>query len=191
MIENQLATDTRELQIARLRLLAEPADYRYAVVEFLLPVLVQQQLVVAITVALLAMLGAGIYGLIGKAAGQVGNAVWLAFIVALIAALLTALSYASLGAAAIWNVLGDHDALVLAEGLDVFRAPMPPELAGTALRDAGIREATRCHVVAIARDGDMDVAPEPATVLPADADLVLIGDAAAEREFLDGYRRRA
>lgn len=43
------------------------------------------------------MLGAGIYGLIGKAAGQVGNAVWLAFAVALIAALLTALSYASLG----------------------------------------------------------------------------------------------
>jgi len=43
------------------------------------------------------MLGAGIYGLIGKAAGQVGNAVWLSFIVALIAALLTALSYASLG----------------------------------------------------------------------------------------------
>jgi APA family basic amino acid/polyamine antiporter len=43
------------------------------------------------------MLGAGVYGLIGKAAGQVGNAVWLAFIVALVAALLTALSYASLG----------------------------------------------------------------------------------------------
>ncbi len=43
------------------------------------------------------MLGAGIYGLIGKAAGLVGNAVWLAFGVALIAALLTALSYASLG----------------------------------------------------------------------------------------------
>ena len=43
------------------------------------------------------MLGAGIYGLIGKAAGLVGNAVWLAFVVALIAALLTALTYASLG----------------------------------------------------------------------------------------------
>ena len=43
------------------------------------------------------MLGAGIYGLIGKAAGQTGNAVWLAFMVALVAALLTALSYASLG----------------------------------------------------------------------------------------------
>ena len=43
------------------------------------------------------MLGAGIYGLIGQAAGLVGNAVWLAFVVALVAALLTALSYASLG----------------------------------------------------------------------------------------------
>ncbi|TFG88918.1 MAG: amino acid permease [Hyphomicrobiales bacterium] len=47
--------------------------------------------------ALGSMLGAGIYGLIGQAAGQVGNAVWLAFAIALVAALLTALSYASLG----------------------------------------------------------------------------------------------
>jgi amino acid transporter len=43
------------------------------------------------------MLGAGIYGLIGIAAGQMGSAVWLAFAVSLIAALLTGLSYASLG----------------------------------------------------------------------------------------------
>ena len=41
------------------------------------------------------MLGSGIYGLIGQAVGQVGNAVWL--VVALVAAMLTALSYASLG----------------------------------------------------------------------------------------------
>lgn len=47
--------------------------------------------------ALGSMLGSGIYGLIGKAAGLVGNAVWLSFIVALTAALATALSYASLG----------------------------------------------------------------------------------------------
>jgi len=43
------------------------------------------------------MLGSGIYGLIGKAAGDAGNALWLAFVVALVVALLTALSYASLG----------------------------------------------------------------------------------------------
>lgn len=47
--------------------------------------------------ALGSMLGSGIYGLIGKAAGEAGTAVWLSFVVALVAALLTALSYASLG----------------------------------------------------------------------------------------------
>lgn len=43
------------------------------------------------------MLGAGIYGLVGRAAGELGSAVWLGFIVAMVAALLTGLSYASLG----------------------------------------------------------------------------------------------
>ena len=47
--------------------------------------------------ALGSMIGSGIYGLIGKAAGQAGSAVWLAFLVALVAALLTSMSYASLG----------------------------------------------------------------------------------------------
>ncbi|MET0408965.1 MAG: APC family permease [Hyphomicrobium sp.] len=47
--------------------------------------------------ALGSMVGSGIYGLIGKAAGEAGSAVWLSFLAALVAALLTSLSYASLG----------------------------------------------------------------------------------------------
>jgi APA family basic amino acid/polyamine antiporter len=43
------------------------------------------------------MLGSGVYALIGKAAGVMGNAVWLAFLASMAAALLTGLSYASLG----------------------------------------------------------------------------------------------
>lgn len=43
------------------------------------------------------MLGSGIYALIGKVAGTMGNAAWLAFLVSMVAALLTGLSYASLG----------------------------------------------------------------------------------------------
>jgi basic amino acid/polyamine antiporter, APA family len=43
------------------------------------------------------MLGAGIYALIGKTAGTLGNAVWLAFAVAMTGALLTGLSYAAVG----------------------------------------------------------------------------------------------
>ncbi|MFO1484480.1 MAG: amino acid permease [Verrucomicrobiaceae bacterium] len=43
------------------------------------------------------MLGAGIYALIGKAAAGLGNAVWLAFFMAMIGAMLTGLSYACVG----------------------------------------------------------------------------------------------
>ncbi|MBI2298422.1 MAG: amino acid permease [Armatimonadetes bacterium] len=43
------------------------------------------------------MLGSGIYALIGKVAGAMGSACWLAFLVSMVAALLTGLSYASLG----------------------------------------------------------------------------------------------
>lgn len=44
------------------------------------------------------MLGAGIYGLVGKAAGLLGGMVWASFLIAMVAALLTGLSYAALGA---------------------------------------------------------------------------------------------
>ncbi len=44
------------------------------------------------------ILGAGVYALIGPAAGLAGDAVWLAFLVAGVTAALTAYSYARLGA---------------------------------------------------------------------------------------------
>jgi len=43
------------------------------------------------------MLGSGIYALVGKVAGVMGNAVWLAFVTSMVAALMTGLSYAALG----------------------------------------------------------------------------------------------
>ena len=43
------------------------------------------------------MLGAGIYGLLGVVASEMGSAIWLAFALSMVAAGLTGLSYASLG----------------------------------------------------------------------------------------------
>jgi basic amino acid/polyamine antiporter, APA family len=43
------------------------------------------------------ILGSGIYGLVGKAAGEMGYAAWLGFVTSMIAAGLTGLSYASIG----------------------------------------------------------------------------------------------
>lgn len=42
------------------------------------------------------IVGSGIYGTIGVAAGAMGNAVWLAFLAAMVAAMLTGLTYASI-----------------------------------------------------------------------------------------------
>ncbi|MBX3040027.1 MAG: amino acid permease [Bdellovibrionaceae bacterium] len=43
------------------------------------------------------ILGAGVYGLVGKAAGQMGSMAWMAFLISMVAAGLTGLSYASIG----------------------------------------------------------------------------------------------
>ncbi len=94
------------------------------------------------------------------------------------------LSYASLGATAIWNVLGDNDSLVLADTLEVFRTPVPPSMANRSLTQLGLRRSTGCNVVAVIEAGRTRTNPDPTTPLPPSADLVLIGEAAARDRFL-------
>lgn len=94
------------------------------------------------------------------------------------------LSYASTGATAIWNRLGLNDTLVLAEGLDVFRVAVPPTLAGRSLAEVEIRRSTGCNVVAVVRAGRAEANPDPSQPLPADAELIIIGDAESEQRFL-------
>ena len=98
------------------------------------------------------------------------------------------MSYASMGANAIYNVLEQGDVVMLAEGLDVFRNPVPSELVGQPLAGSGIRERTGCSVVAIEIDGKMTVNPPPDLALPANAVMILIGSTEGERVFLELYR---
>ena len=97
------------------------------------------------------------------------------------------LSYASLGATAIWNELGPDDSLVVAEGLDVFRVPVPEWLAGRSLADAGVRSGTGCTVLGLVPNGSdrVEPGPDPTTPLPRDASLVMIGDARAQERFYE------
>jgi Trk K+ transport system NAD-binding subunit len=97
------------------------------------------------------------------------------------------LSYASLGATAIWNASGKHRTVVLAEGLEVFRLPMPRSMAGHSLMQCAVSRETGCHVVATARNGDMETNPDPSKPLPGDADLVVIGDEDSEQRFLERF----
>jgi voltage-gated potassium channel len=99
------------------------------------------------------------------------------------------MSYASMGANAVFNVLEKGDVVMLAEGLDVFRHPVPPALRGRALADTGIREATGCSVVALEVGGAAVINPPPETTLAAGAELILIGTTDAERRFLQKFGR--
>lgn len=98
------------------------------------------------------------------------------------------LSYASTGATAIWNVLSADNTLQLAEGLDVFRVPVPAGLVGRTLAKSDIRESTGCTVVAIANGDRFESNPDARLPLPAGSDLVLIGDSHSEHRFLTRYR---
>ena len=89
------------------------------------------------------MLGAGIYGLVGKAAGVVGSAVWMAFLVAMVAALLTGVSYASI-ASRYPKAAGAAYAVQLA-----YRSPWLSHLVGLVIFCSGVASiATQSKVVA-------------------------------------------
>jgi voltage-gated potassium channel len=96
------------------------------------------------------------------------------------------LSYATLGATALWNAIGDDRRLVVAEGLEVFQVAIPERMVGRSLEQVGLGEKTGCDVLAIERHGIVS-APDPTAPLPSDADLVVIGDEEAERAFLDRF----
>ena len=100
------------------------------------------------------------------------------------------MSYASMGANAVFNVLERSDILMVAEGLDVLKIPMPAGLPGKTLAESSIRRKTGCSVIAVSRDGSMDINPDPHAPLPADGELVLIGTVEAERRFLETFRDR-
>ncbi|MEN8158545.1 MAG: NAD-binding protein [Myxococcota bacterium] len=95
------------------------------------------------------------------------------------------LSFASMGASAMLNVLKRSRILMVAEGLDLFRVTVPAALAGVRLIDSGIRERTGCSVVALGREEGMQLVPGPQVALEAGAEMVLIGSLDAEERFLE------
>lgn len=97
------------------------------------------------------------------------------------------LSYASTGAMEAWNALREDSTLLLAEGLVMFRVPVPASLAGRPLGATELRERTGCTVVGVAEDGTCRTELDATTVLPSEGALILIGDTAAEERFLEHY----
>lgn len=98
-----------------------------------------------------------------------------------------ALSYASLGANALFNLLHRVDLLMVAEGLGVFKVPVPEELVGKTLAEADLRQRTNCSVIGIDSHDKTTTNPEPDSRLPEEGEIVLIGTPESETEFLKLY----
>ena len=103
------------------------------------------------------------------------------------------LSYAGTGSASIWNQFRGDETLLVAQGLNVFRSPIPAELVGSSLAESHVHRRTNCNVVAIEVDGQIEGNPDPRSTLPAGAELVLVGTDVAEAKFSEVFphaRRR-
>ena len=99
------------------------------------------------------------------------------------------LSYGSMGASAVMNLLQRSKILMVAEGLDLFKMRVPASLVGRTIAESSIRERTGCSVVAVQTESGTQVAPNPSETLTADADIVLIGTVEAEEHFLRIYEK--
>jgi K+/H+ antiporter YhaU regulatory subunit KhtT len=94
------------------------------------------------------------------------------------------MSYASMAANTILNLLKPNKLLMLAEGLDIFRVEVHPSLVGKSLADSQIRRKTGCNIVAVYDGEKMHINPGPAFQFCTNNELILIGTGDAEREFL-------
>lgn len=97
------------------------------------------------------------------------------------------MSYASMGANSILNILKPNEILMLAEGLNVFQIPVPLSLSGKTLAETGIREKTGCNVVGIRSQDTVHINPGPTYTLSKNDELILIGTADGEKLFIEVY----
>lgn len=97
------------------------------------------------------------------------------------------MSFAALGANTIFNYFQSSDIVMLAEGLDIFKIPVPPGLYGKTLAQSRIRQETGCSVVAVKQNGETLVNPDPNQPLHSNNDIILIGTSEAEKKFIRKY----
>ena len=98
------------------------------------------------------------------------------------------MSHASMGANTIVNLLKPNKILMVAEGLNVFRVSVHSSLVGKSLAESHIRRQTGCSVIAIGRENELSINPEPSTLLGEHDEMVLIGTSDAEKRLMDIYQ---
>jgi Trk K+ transport system NAD-binding subunit len=99
------------------------------------------------------------------------------------------MSYASLAAGIIVNLLRPHGLQILAEGLNLFRQPVFSQFEGKQLADCRIRSLSGCNLVAVNSGDKMYINPEPPYRFSPDDELFLVGSDEAQRRYLEVFPR--
>ena len=97
------------------------------------------------------------------------------------------LSYSSMGATEIFNLLHRSSVHTVALGLNVLRVKVPESLVGQSLIEANLRQETGCTAIVIEHEGRFESILDPTRTLPADAWLVVLAPEGAEERFLERY----
>lgn len=94
------------------------------------------------------------------------------------------MSYASLGAGTIFQLLRPNEISLFIEGLIVFNKKAGSYFHGRSIMESGVRDKTGCSIVALRRKDRLQVNPEPETILDVNDELIFIGTAENEQLFL-------
>lgn len=94
------------------------------------------------------------------------------------------MSYTSMTANTILNLLKPDETLMLAEGLNIFRVVVPSSWVGKSLAETQLRTQTGCNVIAVCDDqGSTCINPEPSYHFSNNNELILIGNEESETKF--------
>ena len=100
------------------------------------------------------------------------------------------MSYASMGANIILNLLKRNDIVMITEGLNFFRVKLPNELAGKTIAESQIYQETGCYITAVFTGKESIVSPPPSMKLSAECEILLIGTIEAENKYLERYGKK-
>ncbi len=98
------------------------------------------------------------------------------------------ISYASMGASAVFNLFKQNDIVMIDEGLNVFSLKTPKKIQGKSLVECDIRNKTGCNVVAYQKNGKQIINPNPNDIIPENSELILIGQSEDEQRFISYYK---
>ena len=93
------------------------------------------------------------------------------------------ISYASLGANTIFDIIQPDGISSFAEGLNVFSRPVPPALQELTIEKSMIRQKTGCNIIAIHTGNQELITPPPQSTLTKNDTIILIGPIASEQLF--------